>query len=747
MSITESSENNVAGPSINEMSLEEVLEFSAPSDALRGIVVLANAMGLLPYNSVSDYMRDNSELAISKLAKIPNMKPKHAREFNKLINKVYTKSEFTRLPLAAVFNFVTPSNRLKNCIMSGLEDGSLPYKTIGDFLEAGEKAEIRLWRLPNMGKKSVSEFIGMLKEAQLLVNVGPYETEPDQDIYSFLTEILVKRELDVILRRIGGDDSRSETLEEIAKDYGVTRERIRQIEAKAFKKCRATANIKRLQEELEEIHDEIYQLVIEDKSYVLCEQLDVVQSKIYSLTPTAKLLIMLVYNGLAGWMDANFKHITFKGNRIGWVRPGLLREDEHALFEWMKEKKIAKFKWTNMLMDAFYLSDWPVDTRALAAKFPNLSSDDVAHYLENNFNAKIVAGVVERMDKLSPVRRMIYILRDAKKALHTSEIRAKHYKMFGIDMLEHAIGATLQRMSEALIIERGVYNLYENLSLNSEDLKDIVDKIYSYVKMKGVYVSAKVAYKDLFYANEQYGRQLTDYMVLGIAQDDDRFSFKRGLMIGLKTKEFEETFTSLYESIHQIVEDYGPISPSEMKEQLFTLTHRDILTVTINMVFKASDKYVAVDTGVYELISRAIGSDDKVDRIRRAIEIALLDGPISAFHLVEKLETIGINIKIFTLCSLCSKFDNIGLSDQLVFMPDPSDDVRNYNEVYETIFDPSKELSANRKAIKLATQDEQLKEMVSIDWRLSDEGVSHINFGTETEQHDLISKLVEEFEF
>jgi DNA-directed RNA polymerase sigma subunit (sigma70/sigma32) len=46
------------------------------------------------------------------------------------------------------------------------------------------------------------------------------------------------RERDVLRLRFGLDDGRQRTLEEVAQLFGVTRERIRQIEAKALRKLR-----------------------------------------------------------------------------------------------------------------------------------------------------------------------------------------------------------------------------------------------------------------------------------------------------------------------------------------------------------------------------------------------------------------------------------------------------------------------------------------------------------------------------
>ena len=66
-----------------------------------------------------------------------------------------------------------------------------------------------------------------------------------EELYSILTE-LSDREERVIRLRYGLDDNRPRTLEEVGKEFGVTRERIRQIEAKAIKKLRHPTRSKRL---------------------------------------------------------------------------------------------------------------------------------------------------------------------------------------------------------------------------------------------------------------------------------------------------------------------------------------------------------------------------------------------------------------------------------------------------------------------------------------------------------------------
>jgi RNA polymerase primary sigma factor len=64
-------------------------------------------------------------------------------------------------------------------------------------------------------------------------------------------DTLSEREENVLRLRFGLDDGRTRTLEEVGKVFGVTRERIRQIEAKALRKLRHPSRSKRLKDFLE----------------------------------------------------------------------------------------------------------------------------------------------------------------------------------------------------------------------------------------------------------------------------------------------------------------------------------------------------------------------------------------------------------------------------------------------------------------------------------------------------------------
>ena len=73
-----------------------------------------------------------------------------------------------------------------------------------------------------------------------------------EELYAILKD-LSDREERVIRLRYGLDDNRPRTLEEVGREFGVTRERIRQIEAKAIKKLRHPTRSKRLGDYKEKI--------------------------------------------------------------------------------------------------------------------------------------------------------------------------------------------------------------------------------------------------------------------------------------------------------------------------------------------------------------------------------------------------------------------------------------------------------------------------------------------------------------
>jgi RNA polymerase primary sigma factor len=125
----------------------------------------------------------------------------------------------------------------------------------------------------NMPVSKVREIIKIAQEpVSLETPIGEEEDShlgdfiPDEDVpvpaeaaaFTLLKEQLIDvldtltdREQKVLRLRFGLDDGRARTLEEVGKEFNVTRERIRQIEAKALRKLRHPSRSKKLKDYLE----------------------------------------------------------------------------------------------------------------------------------------------------------------------------------------------------------------------------------------------------------------------------------------------------------------------------------------------------------------------------------------------------------------------------------------------------------------------------------------------------------------
>jgi len=85
-------------------------------------------------------------------------------------------------------------------------------------------------------------------------NMAPQEVAAHQLLKEQIEQVLgllTERERKVLQLRFGLDDGRSRTLEEVGREFNVTRERIRQIEAKALRKLRHPSRSRKLKEYLE----------------------------------------------------------------------------------------------------------------------------------------------------------------------------------------------------------------------------------------------------------------------------------------------------------------------------------------------------------------------------------------------------------------------------------------------------------------------------------------------------------------
>jgi len=102
-----------------------------------------------------------------------------------------------------------------------------------------------------IGEEDDSHLGDFIEDSEALAPADAAAYELLKEQLEDVLETLTEREENVLRLRFGLDDGRTRTLEEVGKVFGVTRERIRQIEAKALRKLRHPSRSKRLKDFLE----------------------------------------------------------------------------------------------------------------------------------------------------------------------------------------------------------------------------------------------------------------------------------------------------------------------------------------------------------------------------------------------------------------------------------------------------------------------------------------------------------------
>ena len=102
----------------------------------------------------------------------------------------------------------------------------------------------------------LARLVLLYQQVGALVNVSAAQSENQVSrlgVFHHIVGDLVEtpREEKVLRLRFGLEDGRSRTLEEVGKEFNVTRERIRQIEAKALRKLRHPSRSKKLKDFLD----------------------------------------------------------------------------------------------------------------------------------------------------------------------------------------------------------------------------------------------------------------------------------------------------------------------------------------------------------------------------------------------------------------------------------------------------------------------------------------------------------------
>ena len=164
-----------------------------------------------------------------------------------VLQKVYVKGEVSNCkyhPSGHIYFSLKDETGVLSCVMFAGQRRGLAFRMKnGDKVVAGGSVDVyeRDGRYQLYAREITLEGAGALYERFLALK------EELEEAMASLTE----RERNVIKLRFGLDDGKTRTLEEVGKEFNVTRERIRQIEAKALRKLRHPSRSRKLKDFLE----------------------------------------------------------------------------------------------------------------------------------------------------------------------------------------------------------------------------------------------------------------------------------------------------------------------------------------------------------------------------------------------------------------------------------------------------------------------------------------------------------------
>ncbi|MCR4874464.1 MAG: hypothetical protein K5923_01810 [Clostridia bacterium] len=441
------------------------------------------------------------------------------------------------------------------------------------------------------------EVLSRLNNADLfLLEDAIFNLEPFNAL-DFLNDLLNKKlndaELNVLEKR---DFSNSCTLEEIGKEYGVTRERIRQIEAKAWKKIKITCSLPFMKK--------------------FFDNLSLRTFANGALLPVEKFYQMLSQKG---------QIVLDNSGLYRFVREYNLLIEDYSVVE--EIERLVK-----ELPEIIHAIECNNLIRALLENSGNIYEYELALLIFNNIytlydDLYIRVALSNRIIVENVVRKYFADGIEVYKAPELALFREKAKDMFGIDMnqTDRALVSIIQRYTQ--LADRGKWKAKEEFALDS----GFVDKVVNFVVNSSFPIVPNQLIYDTF---------INDFNNMGI---NNRYAISPivhmifdgldGYRVGRDYIYYVKSNANVYE----LVSDYVKEAKTPLTKEHLMNHFKGLSEVTIGSISHAT-KVINLN-GMFVHLDNLALSNEQVSKLKDAIERIISDSDIHhAFDIYEEIK-------------------------------------------------------------------------------------------------------------
>ena len=667
-------EGTVANPEIGRLRNREDLNFLSHSVGVEGKIVgliYARIQRVLNVSSVGDA---RNEYSLENFETVPS--------------KVVGRKALGDISLYEQILDCYPSTRLRHCVLAN--PGVFEKITAKEFHEYDKASKAHCLRhVPNLGKKTVAEIADLISDSISGVKVdpqasrklrasafGPPAVEKNKtsrpaslskraqrklQLESVLGKLQTHAEWpsialleqfyeiatspgdkEIIAQRLAG-----KTLHDIGLQFGCSRERVRQREKRALQNLKAFLN-----DDFLELSDRLRLELVESNGQVSSEYLKA-RLDARDCSDLAIFVFARIYLDSVKFVSGAVVSTALESGSSG----------------------------IDSLWPSFLSKDWPVNISDLLADTEVLDQDRAINFFSFDKNAVIDSEGFITSATLNRSEEIVFALRSIGGRGDTESISLAIEQLFGVKRNERNLRRTMARMSQAVMLGRGIYALLEAINLDDQEIQAIRDDCVRFLSAKGSFVSAKLLCREL----DVDFNIATDpaYLLYSILQDDQRLLFGRGLMVSTKSAASKGAFNhSLQDQIEALLEGGEGFSVAQIEALLYE-DGRVVHPASIRGTLDSSELIVRVDRGRFSLKSKVL--DVYQESFFLCAELLLFNSKRSVFDLTSKMLCVTAleNVRPlndYVVRSLLDKHPSFVVKNDYCELITPSPPVRQYRE-------------------------------------------------------------------